>query len=89
MPARFLRLRKAFRWDGIIHGSASCHGWDRPKLRLMGHANEAITGSIYTHEVTRRDNAERTRATMRAAFASRDRGLVLGLLAELGSDESS
>jgi integrase len=57
--------------------------------RLMGHANEAITGSIYTHEVARRDNAERTRATMRAAFASRDRGLVLGLLAELGSDESS
>ena len=41
--------------------------------RLMGHADEAITGAIYTHEVQRRDNAEKTRATMREAFGSRDR----------------
>lgn len=38
--------------------------------RLLGHANEAITGAIYTHEVARRNNAEQTRATMRAAFGS-------------------
>lgn len=37
--------------------------------RLMGHANEAITGAVYTHEIERRDNGERTRASMRAAFA--------------------
>ena len=36
--------------------------------RLMGHANEAITGAVYTHEIARRDNGERTRASMRAAF---------------------
>ena len=36
----------------------------------MGHADEAITGAIYTHEVQRRDNAEKTRATMREAFGS-------------------
>jgi len=38
--------------------------------RLMGHANEAITGSVYAHEIDRRDNAERTRASLRAAFGS-------------------
>jgi integrase len=38
--------------------------------RLMGHANEAITGAIYTHEIERRDNAERTRAKMGEAFRS-------------------
>ena len=38
--------------------------------RLMGHANEAITGSVYAHEIERRDNAERTRASLRAAFGS-------------------
>lgn len=38
--------------------------------RLMGHANEAITGAIYTHEIERRDNSERTRAKMREAFGS-------------------
>jgi hypothetical protein len=27
--ARSLRLRRALRWDGIVHGSASCHGPDR------------------------------------------------------------
>jgi hypothetical protein len=36
----------------------------------MGHANEAITGSVYAHEIERRDNAERTRASLRAAFGS-------------------
>jgi hypothetical protein len=35
----------------------------------MGHANEAITGAVYTHEIERRDNGERTRPSMRAAFA--------------------
>ena len=44
--------------------------------RLMGHANEAITGSVYAHEIERRDNAERTRASLRAAFGSaREAGL--------------
>lgn len=38
--------------------------------RLMARANEAITGSVYAHEIERRDNAERTRASLRAAFAS-------------------
>jgi hypothetical protein len=38
--------------------------------RLMGHANEAITGAIYTHEIERRDNAARTRAKMREAFGA-------------------
>ncbi len=42
--------------------------------RMMGHANEAITGAVYTHEIARRDNGERTRASMRAAFAP-DRSL--------------
>jgi integrase len=44
--------------------------------RMMGHANEAITQSIYSHEIQRRDSGERTRAAMREAFgrhASRDR----------------
>ena len=35
--------------------------------RLMGHANEAITGSVYAHEIERRENAERTRASLRAS----------------------
>ena len=44
--------------------------------RLMGHANEAITGSVYAHEIERRDNAKRTRASLRAAFGSaREAGL--------------
>ena len=38
--------------------------------RLMGHANEAITGSVYTHEIERRDNAQKTRAKMTEAFGS-------------------
>ena len=33
----------------------------------MGHANEAITGSVYAHEIERRENAERTRASLRAS----------------------
>jgi integrase len=37
--------------------------------RLLGHADEAITGRIYTHEIQRRDNAARTRETMARAFA--------------------
>ena len=37
--------------------------------RLMGHANEAITGTVYTHEIERRDGGEKTRAAMRAAFS--------------------
>ena len=37
--------------------------------RLMGHANEAITGAVYAHEIDRRNNAERTRAAMRTAFS--------------------
>jgi integrase len=36
--------------------------------RLMGHANEAITGAVYTHEIERRDAGERTRQSMREAF---------------------
>jgi integrase len=38
--------------------------------RLMGHANEAITGQVYAHEIERRHNSERTRARMRAAFGT-------------------
>jgi integrase len=38
--------------------------------RLMGHANGAITGQVYADEIERRDNSERTRATMRAAFGT-------------------
>ena len=29
VPARSLRLRKALRWDGVVHASASCHAPDR------------------------------------------------------------
>lgn len=36
--------------------------------RLLGHANEAITGAVYVHEIERRDGGEKTRAAMRAAF---------------------
>ena len=36
--------------------------------RMMGHANTAITQSIYDHEIKRRDNGERTRLAMREAF---------------------
>jgi integrase len=36
--------------------------------RLLGHADEAITGRIYAHEIMRRDGGEKTRASMRAAF---------------------
>jgi len=43
--------------------------------RMMGHANEAITGAVYTHEIARRDNGERTRASMRAAFTPRPQPL--------------
>jgi integrase len=50
--------------------------------RLMGHANEAITGAIYTHEIVRRDNADRTREKMRQAFASRGRTEVKAVAAE-------
>lgn len=37
--------------------------------RLMGHANEAITLGVYAHEIERHENAERTRESMRTAFA--------------------
>ena len=40
--------------------------------RLMGHANEAITGAVYAHEIERRDGGEKTRAAMRAAFSPED-----------------
>jgi hypothetical protein len=33
VPARSLLLRRAVRWDGIVHGSASCHGPDRRELQ--------------------------------------------------------
>jgi hypothetical protein len=36
--------------------------------RLMGHANEAITGVVYAHEIERRDGGGRTRESMRQAF---------------------
>lgn len=38
--------------------------------RMMGHANEAITQAVYSHEIRRRDDGERTRAAMRQAFGS-------------------
>jgi integrase len=44
--------------------------------RLMGHANEAITLSVYAHEIERRDGGEKTRATMRAAFGRNPRTAV-------------
>ena len=39
--------------------------------RMMGHANEAITQSVYSHEIQRRESRERTRAGMQAAFGRR------------------
>lgn len=36
--------------------------------RMMGHANEAITQGVYSHEIRRRDAGERTRAGMRQAL---------------------
>ena len=45
--------------------------------RLMGHSNEAITGAIYTHEIERRDNAERTREKMGEAFGSGEVALAI------------
>lgn len=39
--------------------------------RMMGHANEAITQAIYSHEIVRRESRERTRAGMQAAFGRR------------------
>ncbi len=43
----------------------------------MGHSNEAITGAIYTHEIERRDNAERTREKMGEAFGSGEVALAI------------
>jgi len=40
--------------------------------RMMGHANEAITQSAYSHEIQRRESRGRTRAGMQAAFGRRD-----------------
>ncbi len=39
---------------------------------MMGHANEAVTQSVYSHEIQRRESRERTQAGMRKAFARAD-----------------
>lgn len=36
--------------------------------RMMGHANEAITQSVYSHEILRRDSGDRTREKMAVVF---------------------
>ncbi len=51
--------------------------------RMLGHANEAITQSVYSHEIQRRESRERTRAGMRAAFG-RPTVVRLGTRGELG-----
>ncbi len=48
--------------------------------RMMGHANEAITQSVYSHEFQRRESRERTRAGMQAAFGPRLSKTSLGRL---------
>jgi integrase len=38
--------------------------------RVLGHANRAITLSIYAHEFARAEHADRTRARMEVSFGS-------------------
>jgi len=45
--------------------------------RMMGHANEAITQAVYSHEIQRRESRERTRAGLQAAFGRRLSGTNL------------
>ncbi len=45
--------------------------------RMIGHANEAITQSVYSHEIRRRESRERTRAGLQAAFGRRVPGTIL------------
>jgi len=63
----------ASRWRhvvcGDIRGRQSCEGASVAYVsRVLGHANPAITLSIYAHEFARAEHADRPRERMEQAF---------------------
>ena len=71
-PALVVAGLPRLRWHDLRHVAASALIGEGASLayvsRVLGHANPAITLSVYAHEFARAEHADQTRERMEAAF---------------------